>query len=97
MSLTNASFSKKNNSKYASFFACVFAFLLAFCLVPSFAYADVKNSDIILGESVESQGFTVADARVSMRYMPMLLQKTEQYILNALRILKPKLLRSQKL
>ena len=61
MSLTNASFSKKNNSKYASFFACVFAFLLAFCLVPSFAYADVKNSDIILGESVESQGFTVAD------------------------------------
>ena len=91
MSLTNASFSKKNNSKYASFFACVFAFLLAFCLVPSFAYADVKNSDIILGESVESI------AQVSMRYMPMLLQKTERYILNALRILRPKLLRSQKL
>ncbi len=52
---------KKNTSKYASFFACVFAFLLTFTLMPSAAFADVKNTDVILGETVESQGFTVSD------------------------------------
>ena len=61
MSLIKSTVSKKNTSKYASFFACVFAFLLALGLMPSLAFAEVKSSDLVLGETVESQGLTVAD------------------------------------
>lgn len=61
MSQTNTKSKTTNTSQYASFLACVFAFVLSFCLFPTFACADVKNSDIVAGQTVESQGYTVAD------------------------------------
>lgn len=64
MRLTSVHHEKQNNSQYASIFACVFAFLISVSLIavlPLQAFAEVKNSDVILGETVESQGFTVAD------------------------------------
>jgi D-alanyl-D-alanine carboxypeptidase (penicillin-binding protein 5/6) len=52
----------KNRFRYAGLIACVFAFLLTLSLQPSFAQAEVRNSDVVLGQSVEEQGFTASQA-----------------------------------
>lgn len=69
MWLINQFTKQRNTGKYAGILACVFAFLLTFALVPAKAHADVRNSDVILGASIEAQGFTVADApSISAQY-----------------------------
>lgn len=52
----------KNHSKYAGIVACVFAFLLSLSLQPALAQAEVRNSDVVLGQTVEQQGFTASQA-----------------------------------
>ena len=49
-------------TKYAGIFACVFAFVLSVALCPGVAQAEVRNSDVVLGQTIEEQGFTAAQA-----------------------------------
>lgn len=48
--------------KSAGVLACVFAFALSFALVPQPANAEVRNSDVVLGQTIESLGFTASQA-----------------------------------
>lgn len=59
---TNRVQQTKNRSKYAGIIACVFAFLLSLSLQPGLAQAEVRNSDVVLGQTVEEQGFTASQA-----------------------------------
>lgn len=47
-------------SRGSVFFALALIVCLLFC--PSFSYAEVRNSDVVLGSSIESQGFTASQA-----------------------------------
>ena len=49
-------------TKYAGILACVFAFVLSVALFPCAAQAEVRNSDVVLGQTIEEQGFTAAQA-----------------------------------
>ena len=40
-------------TKYAGIFACVFAFVLSVALCPGVAQAEVRNSDVVLGQTIE--------------------------------------------
>lgn len=52
----------RTRTKYAGIFACVFAFVLSVALCPGVAQAEVRNSDVVLGQTIEEQGFTAAQA-----------------------------------
>lgn len=58
----NAIQQNRTRSQYAGILACVFAFILTLGLLPSVAQAEVRNSDIVLGQTVEVQGFTASQA-----------------------------------
>lgn len=60
MYLTNVKHlvTKENQRGYAGLTACVFAFLIALLLVPGLAFADVRNSDVVMGQTVESRGLS---------------------------------------
>lgn len=52
----------RTRTKYAGIIACVFAFVLSFALCPNIAFAEVRNSDVVLGQTIEEQGFTASQA-----------------------------------
>lgn len=62
MWLTKSRSHNIERSKYAGIIACVFAFILSLSLCPSLAQADVRSSDVVLGETIEEQGFTASQA-----------------------------------
>lgn len=59
---TNSTSLKRIRTEYASILACVFAFIVSLALCPSYAQAEVRNSDMVLGQTIESQGFTASQA-----------------------------------
>lgn len=58
-----------NTSKYASVFACVLTFMLAISLIPSQAYADTRNSDVVMGITAEARSLTASQCpNISAQY-----------------------------
>ncbi|WP_251197941.1 D-alanyl-D-alanine carboxypeptidase family protein [Anaerotardibacter muris] len=49
-------------ARYAGILACVFAFIVSLCVLPAAAQAEVRNSDVVLGQTIEAQGFTASQA-----------------------------------
>lgn len=68
--LTNLKERATKSARYASILACVFAFVISAYLAPNLAQAEVRNSDMVLGLTVEAQGFTASQApNVSAEYV----------------------------
>lgn len=61
MHSTSTRFIESSTNRYAGVLACVFAFILSLSLLPGIAFGDVRNSDVIRGNTIASQGYTVAD------------------------------------
>ena len=78
----------RTRTKYAGIFACVFAFVLSVVLCPGVAQAEVRNSDVVLGQTIEEQGLPLLKHRISLLNTPISFPAMARSILRATRMIK---------